>query len=182
MVFSLAFAAALYAHAQTDFSVSAFGEFTRTSEGNGVVQQPSVHLGGMGEVRHIWNPLMGLDVNYSYNRANQIYNFTSVKANANQVGASWVLSLRVLNLRPFALAGVGGIYFRPDGGQPDTADKIEFDWVYGGGFDWTLIPHIGLRLQYRGNLYRAPDMLKTVPSTGVYTHTAEPMAGAFIRF
>lgn len=181
-VLSLALAVALAAHAQTSVSGSVYGAFTTTSSGNGVIQTPSAHAGGMAEVRHIWNPLIGLDVNYSLNNASQFYNFNHVSANANEFGISWVLSLHALNLRPFVLGGVGGTYFRPASDQPDTASKTELTYVYGGGLDITLIPHFGLRLQYRGNIYRAPNMAKTLPSTGVYTQTYEPMGGLYISF
>lgn len=179
---SLLLAAVVSAYAQTDVSASVVGGFTRSSVGNGVIQTPSAHIGGIAEVRHIWHPLVGLDVNYTYLRANQVFNLTDVKANANEFGASWVVSLPVLILRPFVLGGIGGTYFHPDSDQPDVASKTELTYIYGGGLDITLIPHFGLRLQYRGNIYKAPNMLTTVLSTGVYTHTAEPMAGLYLKF
>jgi len=55
-------------------------------------------------------------------------------------------------------------------------------FVYGAGLDWGLIPHLGLRLQYRGNLYKAPDLTKLYTSTGAFTNTSEPMIGAYLRF
>jgi len=54
--------------------------------------------------------------------------------------------------------------------------------VYGGGLDWGLVPHVGLRLQYRGNLYNAPALTTLYHSTGQLAKTAEPMIGAYIRF
>ncbi|MGB6157807.1 MAG: hypothetical protein WBH45_05955, partial [Acidobacteriaceae bacterium] len=54
-------------------------------------------------------------------------------------------------------------------------------YVYGAGLDWGLIPHIGLRVQYRGNLYQAPDLSKLYSSTDAFTHTAEPMIGIYFR-
>jgi outer membrane cobalamin receptor len=53
--------------------------------------------------------------------------------------------------------------------------------VYGAGLDWGLIPHIGLRFQYRGNLYKAPDLSTLYTSSGAFTHTAEPMIGVYFR-
>src|ERR1019366_3820753 len=97
------------------------------------------------------------------------------------------LNLKMTGLRPFALAGGGPFrkvssrrqnyctfFFSTRNPIPhSTTDKPVF--VYGGGVDWTLLPHIGLRLQYRGNLYKAPNLTKLFTSTGVFTHTAEPM-------
>jgi hypothetical protein len=52
-------------------------------------------------------------------------------------------------------------------------------YVYGAGLDWGLIPHFGLRLQYRGNLYSAPNVTSLFSSTNTFTHTAEPMIGIY---
>ena len=67
------------------------------------------------------------------------------------------------------------------GGQTSTTTTTKPVFVYGAGVDWRLIPHIGLRLQYRGNLYKAPDLTTLFTSTGVFTHTAEPMIGVYFR-
>jgi len=55
-------------------------------------------------------------------------------------------------------------------------------FVYGAGLDWGVLPHLGLRFQYRGNLYKAPDLTKLYTSTNRFTHTAQPMIGAYFRF
>jgi hypothetical protein len=59
--------------AQTDVALSLYGAFNGTSNGNGTVQSPANAAGGMIEVRHISNPLIGYEGTYSYNRANQVY-------------------------------------------------------------------------------------------------------------
>jgi opacity protein-like surface antigen len=183
---SLACAATLSAHAQTGsqttVAASFYGAFTGTTEGNGTIQSPSNQAGGLLELRYIANPLMGYELNYSFNRANQSYNLSSVKAGAHEAGADWVVSVPILNFRPFILAGAGLIVFTPDGDQPGTSSQLKPVFVYGGGVDWTIIPHFGLRGQYRGNLYRAPDLLKVATSTNTFAHTAEPMIGAYFRF
>jgi opacity protein-like surface antigen len=171
------------AHAQTDVAASAYGAFSGTTEGNGTIQSPSNAAGFLLELRHISNPLVGYELNYSWNRANQNYNdIQSIKANAHQVGADWVVSFPVLMLKPFVLAGGGLIFFRPDGSQPGSRSETKPTFVYGAGVDWTVIPHLGLRFQYRGNLYHAPDLTHAFSSTNAFTHTAEPMVGAFLRF
>jgi len=67
------------------------------------------------------------------------------------------------------------------GGQSGTASNTKPMFVYGTGLDWGLLPHLGLRLQYRGNLYKAPDLTTVYTSTGAFTHTAEPMLGVYFR-
>ena len=63
----------------------------------------------------------------------------------------------------------------------NTSTSYKPIYVYGAGLDWGLIPHIGLRFQYRGNLYSAPNVTKLFSSTDTFTHTAEPMVGIYFR-
>ncbi len=185
------------ATAQTDVALSLYGAFTGTTQGNGVTQSPANQAGGMVELRHIVNPLVGYEATYSYNRANQSYSLgpvpgacpssgcpspVSVPANAHEVTADWLVSFGVANLKPFLLGGGGLLLNVPasSGGSISTSTQGVF--VYGGGLDWGLLPHLGLRVQYRGNLYKAPDLTKLYTSTNRFTQTAEPMIGAYFRF
>jgi opacity protein-like surface antigen len=188
----------LTAGAQTDVALSAFGAFTGTTDGNGIAQSPSNAAGGLIELRHIANPLIGYEATYSFNRANQVYRPTivvcpvaavppcnaaaPVSADAHEITGDWIVSVKVANVRPFALAGLGVLLDEPAGNQSDTTSSAQAVYIYGAGLDWGLIPHIGLRLQYRGNLYKAPDLTRLYTSTNAFTHTAEPMIGAYFRF
>jgi opacity protein-like surface antigen len=216
---SLAFAATS-AQAQTDVALSLYGAFNGSTTGNGTQQSPANQAGGLIELRHISNPILGFEASYSFNRDNQTYSNSSVacpvntsscssstesvSANAHELTADWVPSLHIANLRPFGLAGVGLLLNVPANGQA-TVTTISNDcpmcglsslttstsptqtstkpvFVYGAGLDWGLLPHLGLRLQYRGNLYKAPDLTTVFTSTGRFTHSAEPVIGAYFRF
>jgi opacity protein-like surface antigen len=179
---------------KTDVALSVYGAFSGTTTGDGVVQSPANAAGGIVEVRHIDNPIVGFEGTYSFNRANQKYtpqvscgipcgNITpaTVSADAHEITGDWIASVRLANLRPFALAGGGLLFNEPVGGQAETATSTKPVFVYGGGLDWGLLPHLGLRLQYRGNLYKAPDLTKLYGSSGAFTHTAEPMIGVYLR-
>jgi opacity protein-like surface antigen len=98
------------------------------------------------------------------------------------VSADWVISVHAANLRPFALAGVGLLLNEPSSGQSNTTSSDKPVFIYGAGLDWGLVPHLGLRFQYRGNLYHAPDITHAFSSTGKFTQTAEPMIGAYLQF
>lgn len=177
--------------AQTDVAASIYGAFSGTASGNGVQESPSNSAGGLLELRHIHNPLIGYEATYSFNRANQVYGpdqFCSlctpaaVKANAHEITGDWVVSLHAASFRPFALAGLGVLLNQPSSGQANTTTSTQAVYVYGAGLDWGLLPHLGLRFQYRGNLYKAPDLTRLYTSTKAFTHTAEPMIGAYFRF
>ena len=193
-----AFAAfgAASAHAQTDVALSLYGAFSGSTKNGPDTQSPSNSAGGLVELRHISNPLVGYDVTYSYNRANQSYfnpiscppspttcsAWQAISANAHELSADWVASVHGANLRPFALAGVGLLFNQPAGSQSNTQSSTKPVFVYGAGLDWGLLPHLGLRFQYRGNLYKAPNLTKVFTSTNAFTQTAGPMIGAYLRF
>ncbi len=172
LIMGLAALASLAANAQTDVAASLYGAFTGTTTGNNVAQSPSNAAGGLLEVRHIAHPWFGYEGTYAFNRANQTYTGTllcpgvgcplsaktPVSANAHEVTGDLVASLKITNFRPFALAGVGLLMDAPSSGQASTSTTTKAVFVYGAGLDWGLLPHIGLRLQYRGNLYKAPDL------------------------
>ena len=184
------------ASAQTDVALSLFGAFSGTTTGSQVTESPSNAAGGLIELRHISNPLVGYDVTYSYNRANESYFYPlpcppspstcdpwrAVSANAHEITGDWVVSFHAANLRPFALAGVGLLLDEPTGGQSNTSSNKKPVFVYGAGLDWGLLPHMGLRFQYRGNLYKAPDLTTVYTSTNAFRHESEPMIGAYFRF
>lgn len=181
------------AFAQTSVAASFYGAFGGTTNGNGTQQSPVNAAGGLVEVRHISNPLIGYEGTYSFNRANQSYRSeggftallqppTSVSADAHEITGDWVVSAKLANLRPFALAGLGVLLNEPAGNQANSTSSTQAVYVYGAGLDWGLVPHLGLRLQYRGNLYKAPDLSRLYTSTNAFTHTAEPMIGAYFNF
>lgn len=211
--------APLALHAQTDVSASVYGAFNSPTTANGTTQSPSNTAGFLIGVRHIWNPLFGLEATYSYSRPNQTYNGTvyppcvsgplpcgpeassaTIPDNTHELTADWVVSFKVASLRPFVLAGGGLLLNQPSSGTVSesfceqgssppcptssipTASQTTGVYVYGAGVDWTVLPHLGLRFQYRGNLYKAADLSNAFVSTNAFTHNSEPMLGAFFRF
>ncbi len=186
------------ASAQTDVAASVYGAFTGTTTGNNTVQSPSNSAGALIELRHIANPILGFEGTYSYNRADESYSYTgfacpvgivpctplpvSVPANAHEFTADWIPSVHIANLRPFGVLGIGALLNQPSSSSSGTTQsQTKAVYVYGAGLDWGLLPHIGLRVQYRGNLYKAPDLTTLYSSTNAFTHTAEPMVGVYFR-
>ena len=180
------------AGAQTSVAVSVYGAFSGTTTGNNVQQSPSNAAGGIVELRHISNPILGYEATYSYNRANQSYRCTTnncpvvsqvtVPANAHEVTVDWVPSVHVAPLRPFGVLGVGLLVHQPASNTASTQSSTQAVYVYGAGLDWGVLPHLGLRFQYRGNLYKSPDLSKLYTSVDRFRHTAEPMIGAYLSF
>ena len=123
----------------------------------------------------------------------------SISANAHEVTADYLASVKIklTGFRIFALTGGGLLLDVPDNGHvsvcssgssgssgcvtSNTSTSTKPVFVYGGGLDWGFLPHIGLRLQYRSNLYKAPDLTNLFTSTSAFTHTSEPMIGVYFR-
>jgi len=197
LLFGFVSLSGLAVHAQTSVGLSLYGAFSGTTNGNGVQQSASNSAGGLVELRHISNPILGWEATYSYNRANQTYSYNpppecpapgcalpsgAVSANAHEITGDWVPSIRISNFRPFGVLGLGLLLNEPASGQSSTTSSYQAVYVYGAGLDWGLLPHLGLRFQYRGNLYKAPDVTRLYTSTDAFTHTAEPMIGAYLSF
>ena len=122
---------------------------------------------------------------------------SSISANAHEITGDWVFSLKLLNLHPFAVVGAGVLIDVPTWGSyavdypssgslfsssPATSTAVKPVFVYGAGFDWGLLPHLGLRFQYRGNVSKAAALTNAIQSTNAFMNTSEPMIGAYFRF
>ncbi|WP_185827266.1 outer membrane beta-barrel protein [Edaphobacter aggregans] len=190
---------------QTDMALSIYGAFTNsTTPGNSNFYRinPAASAGGLLEFRRISSPFLGWQASYSFRRANEVYDefiaqpafgcgntvcpnpTYAVSANAQQFTVGWVPSGNFGSLRPFGLLGVGLLLNQPVSGQSGTTNTTQPAFVYGAGFDWGFARHAGLRLQYRGNLYKAPGIVppnNTNPNIG-FMHTAEPVIGAYYKF
>ncbi|HEV2327045.1 MAG TPA: outer membrane beta-barrel protein [Terracidiphilus sp.] len=194
----LAVGLAASASAQTSVGLSLYGAFNQSTSGNNTAQSPSNSAGGLIELRHIGNPILGFEATYSYNRANQHYvsdlpasacpttgcniTPTTVKANAHELTLDWIPSVPLANLRLFGVLGLGLLLNQATGNQSSTTNSTQPVYVYGAGLDWGLLPHLGLRFQYRGNLYKAPHLSTLYSSTDAFTHNSEPMIGAYLSF
>ena len=195
------------AQAQTDVALSGFSTITSDSTGSGTKQMPHDSEGAMVELRHIVNPLVGFEGAVSFSPDNQSYqpNGTScgfvcgqppleVSGKLTEFTMDWVVSMKSRNLRPFALGGAGFAFTVP--GRAPTVTSSQFGtvpgysvntvvkpaFVYGGGLDWGFLPHWGIRVQIRGNMTRAPQLLDLYPATAAYTQIYEPMGGVYYRF
>ena len=188
-------AASCACRAQTDAGVSFYRTFTRSTTGNGTVQVPSDGYGGMFELRHIASPWIGYEISYGYNRANQSISPETgncgyfcanppypITATASDISINWVPSAKFGNLRAFGLLGVGFFITVPTSNQYDLNTIVRPAYLAGGGLDWNVASHLGVRVQFRDNLYKAPDVAGIYPPTGAFTQSAEPMAGAYYRF
>lgn len=189
-------AGTITAHGQTDLAVSAYEAFNTSTTGNGTVQKASNGPGGIIEFRQIFRPLIGYEVSYSLNPANQSVSTEknacglrcenppeSLSVKASEVNVNWIFSKSLGNLRPFALAGLG-FYIASPANNPSYFDAntiVRPAYVYGGGIDWAFNDRVGIRIQARGTTYKAPNVEELYSPTGRFAMTFQPMAGVFFR-
>ena len=180
---------------QTDIGASFYEALTNSTSGNGTQQTPTNAPGGMVELRHIASNLVGYEMTFSFNPADQAYApktgacglvcqnpATKITGNAAQVSIDYVVSYKTGNLRPFVVGGLGVFIAIPGATPFGNNTSIRGAYNYGGGVDYSFSPHLGIRAQVRGNLYKAPNTSSIYPATGVFTQSLEPMGGVFYRF
>lgn len=177
---------------RSDAAVSFTGIFNKGSMGSGLSQDPTNSGGFLASYRLAFGSHSGAELNYGYSRSSQNYSVTSLglvagqQANVHEATAAYVFSLsRSGRLDPFILGGGGALIFSPVGNLfsiPGTDTQAKGTFLYGAGVDYHLMRGLGLRLQYRGLVYKAPDFGLSALSTDSWTHTAEPSAGLVFRF
>ena len=185
------------AQKQTDVALSVFGAINngKISSSPVTYESSSDSAGGQLEFRHISNPFLGWDVAYAYSRSDQVYTYagptpagfgpqppTDISAYAQEFTGNWVFSTHPEKLRMFALAGTGVLLCEPTGSASGSQSFTTPVYVYGAGLDWKTLPHFGLRVQYRGNIHKTPDLDPASYPPAGFTHTAEPAIGVYYKF
>lgn len=170
-------------------AVAVFGQFSGTSSGNGITDNPTDSLGGLATFRQSLHPWLGYEVNYSYTRFTERYSTIpfGVQNNVHEVSGAYLLqapTLPFLGIQPFAAIGAGALIFLPTtvGGQK-YSQQYRVPLLYEFGVNYpVLTSHLGIRLQYRGLSYKSPDFNATLLTTGARRMTSEPSVGAYLRF
>jgi hypothetical protein len=182
---------------QTDIGASGYFAMTNATAGNGTKQTPTNAPGGLVELRHIQNSFVGYEMAFSFNPADQAYAPngtacgltcnnpnppTKITGNAAEISIDYVVSKKMGNLRPFAVGGLGFFIAIPGPTPYGNNTAIRPTYVFGGGTDYNFGSHLGVRVQVRENMYKAPNTSAIYPATGVFTYSLEPMGGVFYRF
>jgi opacity protein-like surface antigen len=132
----------------------------------------------------------GAEGNYGYSRNTQ--NFvtlggpTSLQADFHEVTGALVahIPVNVRSVRPYVLGGGGALVFDPtekfvvNGSERQTRGTF----VYGGGVNFDVTRHLGVRAEYRGLVYKVPDFGLDSLNLDKFTHLAQPSVGFFVRF
>ncbi len=170
-----------------DVSVDGLYQFTSTASGNGITDTATKSMGGEGSFRHSFNPLLGFEGAYTYARFSEKYTGQTFGYQHNLhdfSGSYYAHGPSALGMQPFVLAGFSALVFAPslNGGQ-----NVSWQWRPGVNFGAgvnvpVLTKYFGLRLEYRGVYYKAPDFGLAKLTTNSYRLTSEPMAGFYVKF
>ena len=191
------------AHAQSsDVNVNLYGTFPSTaSRGQstiaGISQPPLTQtadssLGFRIGARHMFRPLLGVEINYGYNRATQNYvgspsESGPIYAHGKPFTIDYVATFRAFHgFHPFVLGGGGFVSYNISSYSafPARAEKLPAG-EYGLGADYKprMLPSfMALRLQYRGLIEHAPDFRLTYLQTSNFINIAEPSVGLVFKF
>ncbi|HEX5235602.1 MAG TPA: hypothetical protein VFW25_09755 [Silvibacterium sp.] len=170
-----------------DVAVSAFDQSTSSVSGNGVTVKPTGSIGAQAAFRHSYHWWLGYEGSYDYARYSEHYSVTpfAIQNNMHEFGASYLVSgTSVLGFRLFALGGVSAVVFSPtlNGGQ-NVSWQAKPGLNFSVGVNHSLLTsHFGVRLQYRGVYYKAPDFNRATLDTGKSRLTSEPMVGVYLKF
>src|SRR6267378_3994674 len=151
----------------SQISFQGIGVFTKDSTSdNSPLSHQSTRSGGfLVGYSYQFNQWIGAEGNYGYTRNTQNYfgsfGQSSIQADVHELTGSFVLHIpvNVAKVRSYALAGAGALIFDPTEkffvNGMDRQAKPAF--VYGGGVNLDITSRFGMRAEYRGLVFNAPD-------------------------
>ena len=179
---------------ETSISVGGFGQFTATrfnsSFNTFTTESINPTAGVLATVRQSFKPWLGYSINMGFTRASEHYSVNATSdvvnntnnayllANMYEYSASYVAEKRITpRLSGFADLGGGVVVFQPTQGGTGAVITPPFtnyrpEGVGGFGIDYSLSHHLGLRAEYRGQLYKFADYGARFARD--YTITSEP--------
>lgn len=189
----LAAGIAVAQEAKADVTLSGMAVFSKNTSGNGIDQAVTNSGGFLASFRYNMRGRSGVEFNYGFLRDSQLYTNTSSlafneqQANVHELSGAYVYRLnRVWKVNPFVLGGGGFLIFKPISTStlsvPGASTDVKGTFLYGAGVNYRLTDSLGLRLQYRGLLYKSPDFGVSTVSAGTWANTAEPSVGITLRF
>jgi outer membrane immunogenic protein len=163
-----------------------------TSDSSPLTQHSTRTGGFLVGYAYQFNSWAGVEGNYGYTR-NNLTTFggatgASVRTDFHEVTGAFVahFPISARGVRPYALAGGGALIFRPTDDARAFNSAIDQQaraaFLYGGGVDFDLTSHFGVRAEYRGFVYKTPDFGIASLNLDKVTHTAQPSVGFFYRF
>ena len=190
IVLSLSAANALAQEGRSQINLQGTGVIIKDSDSGGLTQQATRSGGFLVGYSYQFHRWAGVEANYGYSRNTQKFSGTAaetaIQSDIHQITGAFVLHVPVETpiVKPYALAGTGVLVFDPtDNVRIAGADQqSRAAFVYGGGLDFEVAHTFGIRAEYRGFVYKAPDFKIGTLDLDKFTHLAQPSVGIFFRF
>jgi outer membrane immunogenic protein len=182
---------------RSEISIQGTGNITKNSDNLDIPHEATKSGGFLAGYRYHLNSWFAVQGDYGYTRNTQkyfdpVFGFTAIQANVQQLtGEAVITAPTTSRVRPYALAGVGGLFFRPTNslnnsfvgvGNNTGNNQTKAAFVYGGGVDFDLTRYVAFRAEYRGLVYKIPDFQIPGLASDAFTHTAQPSIGLVWRF
>ena len=181
---------------RSSFSVQGLIDIPQNQDNIAVPHHASDSGGIMLGYRYNFKPWFAVQGDYGYTRDTQTYfdpvfGQVDIQSGIHELTAAAVITAPSHNrIRPYGLAGVGGLFFRPTNSFNNQSLGIDNTtgngntkgtFVFGGGVDFDINHSLALRAEYRDYLYRIPDFQLGLGSNN-YTNLSQPSVGVVWRF
>jgi len=190
LVLLLALSAPRQVASHSEVSLNFTGNFQAQATGRGVTDTASASGGVLASYRYHFNSWSAIEINYGHSRFTGYYTpaVTHTQSNADEITAAYVNTLgrpTSVRLGPFVELGTGALIFTPiaAGSSVGALRQSRPVLLFGGGIDWRALPHLSVRIGYRGLVYQAPDFgVAGQQTTDAATAMSEPYFGVAVRF
>jgi len=179
---------------RSQISIQGTGLITKdtNSDTSPLSQQTTKSGGFLVGYSYQFNSWAGAEGNYGYtqNTVNTFGTFgqSSIRSDFHEVTGAFVahIPVHVRGVRPYALGGAGALIFNPTDDAKSANTGIDRQtkaaFVYGGGANFDVTHFFGVRAEYRGLVYKAPDFQTNSLNLDKVTHLAQPSVGFYFRF
>jgi outer membrane immunogenic protein len=182
---------------KSEFSVQGTANLPKNSTNIDIPHHATKSGGFLIGYRYHLNSWFAVQGDYGYTRDTQKYfdpffGETDIQANVHQLTGEAVITAPASSrVRPYGLAGIGGVFFRPTNslnnsfvgvGQGSGNNQTKPAFVYGGGVDFDITKYMAFRAEYRGLLFKIPDFQLPGLASDNFTHVAQPSVGLVWRF
>jgi opacity protein-like surface antigen len=166
-------------------------DFPTPFTGASLTDQSTRSGGFQGSYSYQFNKWTGADVGYGHFRFTQSdssdFGTSSVQSDLRQGTADFVFHTPEImsRIHPYAVVGVGALRFMPTANANNidgAASETRSAFIYGGGADIDISKRVGIRADFRGFKFKAPDFELPELTTNMQTRISEPSIGVYFRF
>ena len=182
---------------RSEFSVQGTIDLPHNQDNIDIPHHATDSGGFMLGYRYNFKPWLGVQGDYGYTRDTQqyfdpIFGETDIQTNLSQLTGEAVITAPTHSrVRPYALGGIGALFFRPTNslnnnffgiGNNTGNNQTKAAFVYGGGVDFGINRYLALRAEYRGFLYKIPDFQIPGLASDNFTTLSQPSIGLVWKF